>query len=69
MLVCLCKGVSDKTVRWLVQNGSNCVKDVMAKCRAGTDCGTCVASLKVLVETTKAEAAGDAATTATAANE
>lgn len=55
MLLCLCKGVSDKTVRWLVQNGSACTKDVMAKCRAGTDCGTCIPELKALVEKTKAE--------------
>jgi bacterioferritin-associated ferredoxin len=68
MLVCLCKGVSDKTVRWLVQNGSGCVKDVMSKCRAGTDCGTCVSHLKALVETTKAEAA-QSNEQATAANE
>lgn len=69
MLVCLCKGVSDKTVRWLVQNGSTCCKDVMAKCRAGTDCGTCVPHLKALIEQTKAEEAAAADDNVSAANE
>ena len=69
MLVCLCKGVSDKTVRWLVQNGSSCAKDVMAKCRAGTDCGTCIPHLKALVEHTKADDVENSDASASAANE
>lgn len=68
MLVCLCKGVSDKTVRWLVQNGCG-VKGVMTKCRAGTDCGTCISELKALVEETRSQMSADETDPVTAINE
>lgn len=55
MVVCLCKGVSDKKIRWLVQNGATSLRDVMQSCQAGRDCGACVCAVKSLVEQTKAE--------------
>ena len=71
MLICLCKAVSDKTIRGLVQNGASCVRDVMIQCRAGSDCGTCVAQLKELIEQARQECEGQgpAAGRDTAANE
>jgi bacterioferritin-associated ferredoxin len=60
MVVCLCKGVSDKKIRWLVQNGATTLRDVMASCKAGSDCGTCICQVKELIESTRqAETAGD----------
>ena len=55
MLVCLCKGVTDKKIRWLVQNGANCLRDVMTTCQAGSDCGSCVCQLRELIEQTRTE--------------
>jgi bacterioferritin-associated ferredoxin len=56
MVVCLCKGVSDKKVRWLVQNGAATLRDVMTSCKAGTDCGSCVCQLKQIIEETQSTA-------------
>ena len=55
MLVCVCKAVSDKTVRWLVQNGATTLSDVAASCRAGTDCGTCVSQLRQVIAEARSE--------------
>jgi bacterioferritin-associated ferredoxin len=52
MVICLCKGVSDSKIRFLVQSGKRSVKEVMASCHAGKDCGTCVCDVKALVEST-----------------
>lgn len=60
MLVCLCKGVSDKKIRWLVQNGATGLRDVMSTCKAGSDCGSCVCQVKDLIEETRRECQGAA---------
>ena len=54
MVVCLCKGVSDSTIRDLVvDQGLTSVKQVMASCKAGSDCGTCICHVKELLESLK----------------
>lgn len=55
MLVCLCKGVTDRKIRWLVQNGAASVKSVMKTCGAGSDCGTCLGQVRELVDETRHE--------------
>ena len=55
MLVCLCKGVTDRKIRWLVQNGATCLRDVMATCQAGSDCGTCVCQVREIIEKARRE--------------
>jgi bacterioferritin-associated ferredoxin len=57
MLVCLCKGVSDRKIRWLVQNGAKTPREVMASCHAGSDCGACVATVRDTVNEAIAETA------------
>lgn len=49
MVICLCKGVNDKTIQELVNQGATSVKDVMKSCKAGSDCGSCICSVKELV--------------------
>ena len=55
MVVCLCKGVSDKKIRWLVQNGASSLKEVTSLCKAGRDCGACIADVRSIVRTSKAQ--------------
>ena len=50
MLVCVCKGVSDRRIRALVKNGARHWRDVVSQCSAGSDCGTCLAQVRDLVE-------------------
>jgi bacterioferritin-associated ferredoxin len=56
MIVCLCHGVSDRTIKALVADGAGSVREVGRRCRAGTSCGACRASIAELV----ADAAGPA---------
>ena len=55
MVVCLCKGVSDKKIRWLVQNGATNLKEVTSICKAGRDCGACITDVRSIVRTTRAQ--------------
>ena len=55
MIVCLCQGVSDRTVRLAVVNGATSVDVVAARCGAGTDCGSCRHAIQDLVDDACAE--------------
>ena len=41
MIICLCKGISDKHVRESIGRGASTVEEVADDCGAGTGCGTC----------------------------
>jgi bacterioferritin-associated ferredoxin len=45
MILCVCKGVSDKKVQAAVDEGCRTVKQVGSKCSAGTDCGICARAI------------------------
>lgn len=50
MLVCLCKGVSDKKIKNLLHQGVRSLRDVMGACQAGSDCGTCISHIRKLID-------------------
>ena len=50
MIVCLCKGVSDRDVHAAIEQGSKTVRDVGRCCRAGTDCGACVGAVRDMLQ-------------------
>jgi len=62
MLLCLCKGVSDRVVRLAVANGAGTIDGVAARCGAGTDCGACRPMIHDLIEEAEAERAASAMT-------
>ncbi len=41
MIVCLCNGVSERTVDAAVESGARTIADVGLKCGAGAGCGAC----------------------------
>ena len=41
MVVCICRRVSDKTIRATIKEGASTVDEVALACRAGTGCGAC----------------------------
>jgi bacterioferritin-associated ferredoxin len=49
MVVCLCQGVSDKTVRASIEEGAHTRQQVTAACGAGDGCGTCHRTIKTLI--------------------
>ena len=42
MILCMCRGVSDRRVLDAIRSGARTLEDVAARCEgAGGDCGTC----------------------------
>ena len=50
MIVCLCKGVSHKTVLAAIEAGASSVESVGAACGAGTDCGGCHGAIGRMID-------------------
>ncbi len=49
MIVCLCHGVSDRTIDEAVHDGCRTVRQIGRACGAGTDCGACKRQVKAIV--------------------
>lgn len=49
MIVCLCKGVSSRTIVDEIRRGNCTVKDIARSCQAGTGCGACVSQIRELI--------------------
>lgn len=49
MIVCLCKGVSSRTINDEVRRGNCTVKGIAQACQAGRDCGSCVPQIRELI--------------------
>ena len=50
MYACLCRAVTEKSVRDVVAAGASTVSEVRATCGAGTGCGGCLPSLRRLLK-------------------
>ena len=50
MIVCLCRGVSERHIEDTVAAGAKTVGDVSRACGAATDCGACHSLVAALVE-------------------
>lgn len=49
MIVCLCKGVSSRTILDEVRRGNCTVQGIAKACEAGRDCGSCVSQIRELI--------------------
>ncbi len=49
MIICLCEGVSDKSVEKAVRCGAETVKEVGKLCGAGTGCNSCHCDIKKII--------------------
>ncbi len=59
MIICICRGVSDRQVRQAVDDGASCLRQLEARC-IGDRCGMCVDSLRDLIAE-QTERTGDTA--------
>ena len=57
MIICICRGKSDRDVARAIDNGATTVRDLQ-RCGIGDQCGSCHHSLRMML----AEAAAAAAT-------
>lgn len=49
MILCLCKGISERKVKELAQSGQS-LKQIVQTCEASTCCGACANDLRDLVK-------------------
>jgi len=50
MIVCLCKGVSSRTILDEARRGNNTLQQIRQSCQAGTSCGACVRQIRQILE-------------------
>jgi bacterioferritin-associated ferredoxin len=49
MFVCLCNGVTSQTIQEVIDAGARTNKDVTKACSAGSECGRCVHTIRVML--------------------
>ncbi|MDT7525295.1 MULTISPECIES: bacterioferritin-associated ferredoxin [Idiomarinaceae] len=55
MYVCLCKGVSDKTIRRAVDDGLSSMRELRQQYGVGSQCGCCTQCAKTVLKEAVAE--------------
>jgi bacterioferritin-associated ferredoxin len=50
MVVCLCRGLGEKTIRVTIARGGDTRERLAAICGAGADCGGCAPTLDALLD-------------------
>jgi bacterioferritin-associated ferredoxin len=51
MLVCICKGVSDRRISEEIRRGACTLRQIQECCQAGTDCKGCVRQIRQMLAT------------------
>jgi bacterioferritin-associated ferredoxin len=54
MILCICRGVSEREVSEAVAQGAASVSEVRRACGAGGDCGSCIADIKAQLAAARA---------------
>jgi bacterioferritin-associated ferredoxin len=54
MIVCICRRVSDRTVRAVIADGAVTLGDVASACGAGSGCGACCEQICEMIEEQRA---------------
>ncbi|TPV92520.1 MAG: hypothetical protein B7733_25495 [Myxococcales bacterium FL481] len=60
VLVCICKGLSDRRIREEIRRGCTTLRSLQQSCGAGTDCGQCARQVRSMIDTTARTHARDA---------
>ena len=55
MFICICHAVNDSTIRRVVSDGVLSFRDLSLKTGCGTQCGTCVAQARAVMNETLAD--------------
>ncbi len=51
MLVCICKGISDRRIAEEIRAGNRSLREIQQCCGAATDCGTCARQIREMIGT------------------
>ncbi len=58
MIICVCKGLNEHEIRETITSGCVTEESIGHLCGAGTDCGSCLATLRELLQERQAHHAG-----------
>jgi bacterioferritin-associated ferredoxin len=50
MVICQCKGLTDRTIRSVVREGARSRSEVARVCAAGSTCGGCAPAIDKIIE-------------------
>jgi bacterioferritin-associated ferredoxin len=50
VIVCVCKAVSDRHIQKEIDHGARTMTDIAKRCSAGTDCGSCCAQIRAMLQ-------------------
>jgi bacterioferritin-associated ferredoxin len=50
MFVCICRAVTEDSVREAIRDGASSVSEVESACRAGGDCGACRGTIENILD-------------------
>jgi bacterioferritin-associated ferredoxin len=50
MIVCHCRGLSDRTIREVIRRGAHSPREVALTCHAGRSCGGCIPAVRELIK-------------------
>ena len=53
MYVCLCYGITERTIEAEIQQGAKSVMDLVKNTGAGGSCGQCIAQMKIMLDNAK----------------
>ena len=56
MIVCLCRGLSERDLRRMLAAGVQSTEEISESCGAGADCGACLSMLDRLVDDVRGRA-------------
>jgi bacterioferritin-associated ferredoxin len=56
MILCQCTGVTDATIKKLIENGASSVPEITRRCGAGRCCACCRAEIAALLGTAPSHA-------------
>jgi len=49
MIVCHCRGLSDRKIREVIRRGAHSPREVALACHAGRNCGGCIPTVRELI--------------------
>jgi len=61
MIVCHCRGVSDRKIREAIRRGAHSPREVAMACHAGRTCGGCIPTVRELIASETSSAAPECA--------
>jgi bacterioferritin-associated ferredoxin len=60
MYICLCHGVTDREIRFCIQDGAGSMRELRRKLKVGTQCGKCACHVRAILEEETSSSTGSA---------